>query len=152
MPPGWKVTPPKDDGEYFERMSRAIFTAGLSWSMVEKKWPNFRKAFASFSPAVVAQMTDKDVKALMNDAGIVRNERKIRATIHNATEIAELKKEFGSFKGYIASFGKDEAKLQDDLQERFMHVGGSTARTFLWSVGYKLTPTREEREWMAKNA
>jgi DNA-3-methyladenine glycosylase I len=151
MPLGRKVAPPKDDAEYFERMSRAIFTAGLSWAMVEKKWPNFRKAFAGFSPERVAKMTEEDVTSLMSDAGIVRNERKIRATIYNAGEFAKLKKEFGTFKGYIASFGKDEGRLQEDLQERFQHVGGSTARTFLWSVGHKLTPTAEEKKWMAKS-
>jgi DNA-3-methyladenine glycosylase I len=152
MPPGWKVTPPKDDTEYFERMSRTLFTAGLNWSVVEKKWPNFRKAFAAFSPEKVSKMTERDVKTLMGDEGIVRNERKIRATIHNAAEFVGVKEEFGSFKGYLASFGKDEASLQKDLQEKFEHVGGSTARMFLWSVGYKLTPTAEEKEWLAKSA
>ncbi len=151
MPPGWKAAPPKDDSEYFERMSRSLFTAGLNWSMVEKKWPNFRKAFAAFSPEKVSKMTEKDVKTLMGDSGIVRNERKIRATVHNAGEVIELEKEFGSFNGYIASFGKDETRLVEDLQKRFKHVGGSTARMFLWSVGYKLTPTAEEKEWLAKS-
>jgi DNA-3-methyladenine glycosylase I len=152
MPPGWKVTSPKDDSEYFERMSRTLFTAGLNWSVVEKKWPNFRRAFASFSPDKVSKMTERDVKTLMGDEGIVRNERKIRATVHNAAEFIRLKKEFGSFKGYIDSFGKDEARLQEDLQEKFEHVGGSTARTFLWSAGYKLTPTPEEKEWLAQRS
>jgi len=152
MPPGWKVTPPNDDSEYFERMSGVLFSAGLNWSMVEKKWPNFRKAFAAFSPEKVSKMTERDVKSLMSDDGIVRNKRKIRATVHNAAEFVRLKKEFGSFKEYIASFGKDEARLQEDLQEKFKHVGGSTARMFLWSVGYKLTPTSEEKEWLAKSS
>ena len=152
MPHGLKVTPPKNDSEYFERMSKAIFTAGLNWSMVEKKWPNFKKAFAAFTPEKVAKLTEKDVKTLMEDTGIVRNEKKIRATIHNAGEFVSLKKEFGSFKGYVASFGKDEERLQEDLQEKFQHVGGSTARMFLWSVGHDLTPNAEEKQWMSKNA
>jgi len=151
MPHGGKVGAPKGDADYFDRMSRAIFAAGLNLEMVEKKWPNFRKAFAAFSPEKVAKMTEKDVKSLMGDAGIVRNEKKIRATIHNAGEFVSLKKEFGSFKGYVASFGKDEDGLQKDLQEKFKHVGGSTARMFLWSSGYKLTPTSEEKKWMSKN-
>jgi len=88
----------------------------------------------------------------MGEAGIVRNERKIRATIRNAGEFVSLKKQFGSFKGYVASFGKDEGRLQEDLQEKFQHVGGSTARMFLWSAGYDLTPNAEEKKWMAKNA
>lgn len=147
--PAWKVKPPKDDSEYFERMTKTIFTAGLSWKMVEKKWPNFRTAFSNFSLAKVARLSEKDVAGLMKDEGIVRNERKIRATVHNAGQFLLLGKEFGSFRGYLDSFGKDEEKLQRDVQERFEHVGPSTARMFLWSAGCKLTPNREEKKWMA---
>jgi len=149
--PGWKVTPPKDDAEYFEKMSKTLFSSGLSWEMVEKKWPGFHKAFAGFAPRRVAEMDEKDVKVLMGNGSIVRNERKIRATIHNANEVLNVKIKYGSFSQYLASFGRDEARLQRDLQDRFQHVGPSTARIFLWSVGHKLTPTAEEKKWMAKN-
>ena len=79
MPHGWKVTKPRDDAEYFERMTKSIFTAGLNWEVVEKKWPSFRKAFSDFAPAKVAKISGAQVKALMGDPGIVRNERKIAA-------------------------------------------------------------------------
>ncbi len=151
MPPTWKVKPPKDDAEYFERMSRALFTAGLNWSMIEKKWPNFEKAFAGFSPAKVASLSEAKVRALMKDTGIVRNERKIRATIHNAGQFMRLEKEFGAFRKYLDSFGKDEERLQEDLQEKFKHLGASTSRMFLWLVGYPLTPNREEKKWMSSH-
>jgi DNA-3-methyladenine glycosylase I len=150
MPATRKVTQPKDDSEYFERMTKCIFTAGLNWDVVEKKWPNFRKAFASFSPPIVARFSGADVRALMNDQGIVRNERKIGATVNNAAEFLRLQQEFGSFGKYLDSFGEDEKRLQDDLKERFQHVGASTARMFLWSSGYELTPNAEEKKWMAK--
>jgi len=129
-------------------MSRAIFTAGLNWNMVEKKWPNFRKAFWDFSPKKVANLTERDVKSLMKDPGIVRNERKIRATIENAKTILDLEKEHGSVKAYLDTFGKREGKLLEDLQYKFKHMGPSTARTFLWMVGHPLTPTKEEKQWM----
>jgi 3-methyladenine DNA glycosylase Tag len=147
--PGWKVKPPKDDSEYFERMTKTIFTAGLSWKMVEKKWPSFRTAFSGFSLGKVARFSEKNVGGLLKDEGIVRNERKIRATVHNAGQFLRLGKEFGSFRVYLDSFDRDEGRLQLDLQERFQHVGPSTARMFLWSVGYPLTPNREEKKWMA---
>lgn len=149
MPLGWKVKPPKDDNEYFERMTRSLFTAGLSWSMIDKKWPNFQKAFSGFSLSRVSQFSEKDVQALMGEQGIVRNERKIRATIHNADQFLQLEKEFGSFRKYLSSYGKNEELLQGDLQKRFQHLGPSTARMFLWSVGFPLTPNREEKKWMA---
>ncbi|MGH7773609.1 MAG: DNA-3-methyladenine glycosylase I [Candidatus Binatia bacterium] len=135
MSPAWKSTKPRNDAEYFERLTKTVFNAGLSWAVVEKKWPNFRRSFTEFSPAKVARFSEKNVKALMNDQGIVRNEKKIRATVHNAGQFLKLGKELGSFTAYLESFGKDEERLQTDLQERFQHIGPSTARMFLWTVG-----------------
>src|SRR5207237_10371978 len=44
--------------------------------------------------------------------------------------------------------GKREGKLLEDLQYKFKHMGPATARVFLWSVGYPLTPNEEEKRWM----
>ena len=151
MSPSWNVKPPKNDDEYFERMTRSLFTAGLNWKVIEKKWPNFQKAFADFSISKVARFSDKDVQKLMSDAGIVRNEKKIQATVHNAGEFLKLEKEFGSFQKYLDKFGKNEERMLEAVQERFQHVGPSTARTFLWSSGCKLTPNREEKKWMTSH-
>ena len=117
--------------------------------MIEKKWPNFRKAFSGFALNTVAKFSEKNVRTLLQDESIVRNEKKIRATIQNAEQVLALEKEFGSFRGYIGSFGKKEDKLQEDLQTRFQHVGPSTARMFLWSIAYPLTPNAEEKKWMS---
>jgi DNA-3-methyladenine glycosylase I len=145
----WETVPPKDDREYFERMTTHMFSAGLNWKVVQGKKAGFDRAFSNFSPAEVAKFTSRDVERLMNDADIVRNEKKIQATIYNAARFLEVTKEYGSFKQYLDHFGKSEAKLQTDLQERFHQIGPSTARMFLWAVGYPLTPNKEEKEWMA---
>ncbi len=149
MSPMWNVKPPKNDDEYFERMTRTVFTAGLNWKVIENKWPNFQKAFAGFSIPKVAKFTEKDTKRLMVDAGIVRNEKKIQATVHNAGEFLKLEREHGTFQKYLDSFGKDETRMLEAVTERFEHVGPSTARMFLWSSGCELTPTREEKKWMS---
>jgi 3-methyladenine DNA glycosylase Tag len=146
--PTWSTNPPKDDASYFDLMSRAIFTAGLNWRVVEKKWPDFRKAFDGFSPAKVSRLSDRDVKALMNNTQIIRNEKKIRATIENARAVVDLEKEHGSFKKYMDSFGNKEKLLLEDLPRRFKFMGPSTARMFLYMAGYPLTPTKEEKAWM----
>ncbi len=151
MSTAWKITKPKDEAEYFERMTKTVFNAGLTWTVIDKKWPNFRRGFTNFLPAKVARFSEKNIKALIKDEGIVRNEKKIRATVHNAGEFLKLDREFGSFRAYLESFGKDEERLQADLQEKFQHMGPFTARTFLWSVGYKLTPNAEEKRWMASH-
>src|SRR3989442_3244189 len=92
------MKPPKDDAEYFERLTKSVFTAGLNWSVVENKWPDFQKAFANFSLPQVAKFNEKEMKNLMGNSGIVRNEKKIKATIHKAGEILKLEKEVGSVK------------------------------------------------------
>jgi 3-methyladenine DNA glycosylase Tag len=145
----WKASPPKTDDEYFERMTRTLFQAGLNWKVIDTKWPNFLKAFNNFSIKKIAKFGDTQIARLMNDQGIVRNEAKIRSTIYNAQQAALLEKEFGSFSNYIKSFGKDHASLQSDLQSRFHHLGESSSRTFLWMSGVKLTPTAEEKKWLA---
>src|SRR5712692_6419818 len=111
MPTMDKEGAPKTDADYFDRMSKAIFAAGLNWRVIENKWPGFRRAFAGFAPQKVAAMTEKDVQALMKNTEVVRNERKIRATVQNAKTMLQLTKEFGSMEGFIGSFGRHEAKL-----------------------------------------
>jgi 3-methyladenine DNA glycosylase Tag len=147
----WIVHQPKNNDEYFERMTRALFQAGLNWKMIETKWPNFQKAFSNFSIEKVAKFNDGKLERLMNDKGIVRNESKIKSTIFNAQQSLAVVKEFGSFKNYMESFGKDHEALQSDLQSRFHHLGESSSRTFLWMAGIKLTPTTEEKAWLAHN-
>jgi DNA-3-methyladenine glycosylase I len=132
-------------------MTKCIFTAGLNWSVVEKKWPDFHKAFRGFALTKVAELSGAEMRALMNDRGIVRNEKKIGATVNNAAEFLRIQEEFGSFRNYLDSFKRDEKRLQSDLQERFQHLGPFTARMFLWTAGYQLTPTAEEKKWMEEH-
>jgi len=146
-----KVSKPKNDDEYFERMTKALFQAGLNWQMIENKWPNFEKAFSGFSISKVSKFGDRQIASLMNNEGIVRNEKKIRSTIYNAKQSLAVEKEFGSFKDYFKSFGKNHDRLMEDLQSRFRHLGESSSRTFLWMSGVKLEPTEEEKQWMARN-
>jgi 3-methyladenine DNA glycosylase Tag len=147
----WKISKPITDDEYFERLTRALFQAGLNWKMIDNKWPNFQKAFLQFSIKKVAKFDDAKLRRLMNDAGIVRNEGKIKSTIYNAQQFLGIVKEFGSFEDYLKSFGKNHAGLQGDLQSRFHHLGESSSRTFLWMAGVKLTPTAEEKAWLAQS-
>ena len=75
----------------FERLVLESFQSGLSWSTILKKREAFRCAFASFVPEAVAAFTGKDRERLMQDAGIVRNKRKIDAAITNARAVIALR-------------------------------------------------------------
>jgi len=128
---------PSNDNAYFENMIRVIFLAGLSWKMIDEKWPNFKKAFMNFSIDKVAKFSEKDIQRLMSNAGIVRNQAKIVAAINNAKQFQRIKEEYGSLKGYINSLDKSDnyASVIRELGKQFNRIGPSSARIFLYSVG-----------------
>ena len=87
--------PVRDEQGLYERICLEGFQAGLSWATILRKRPAFRAAFAGFSPDAVALFTDADVERLMQDAGIVRNRLKIRASINNARATLALRQDGG---------------------------------------------------------
>jgi DNA-3-methyladenine glycosylase I len=136
---------PKDDNGYLEQMTQAIFQAGFSWRVIRDKWPNFQAAFDGFDVATVAGYADPDVERLVGDAGIVRNRRKIEATIHNAREIWDLVQEHGSFHTYLRSLdGLDYAGRRKELSRRFRNLGPTSVFVFLWCVDEDV-PAWEDR-------
>ncbi|QLL06288.1 DNA-3-methyladenine glycosylase I [Mycobacterium vicinigordonae] len=82
--------PVTDGVALFERMSLEAFQSGLSWLIILRKRPDFRRAFNGFDVERLARFTDVDVQRLMADASIVRNRAKIEATIANARAAVEL--------------------------------------------------------------
>jgi len=93
-----------DDKKMFEFLVLESAQAGLSWITILRRRDSYKRAFANFDVTRVAKFTDTDVERLMNDAGIIRNRLKIKATISNAQHFIEIQKEFGSFCKYILGF------------------------------------------------
>jgi DNA-3-methyladenine glycosylase I len=87
--------PVRDERGMFERISLEAFQSGLSWVTILRKRPAFRAAFHGFDPDLVAGYDEPDVQRLMTDAGIVRNRRKVLATITNARATVALREEGG---------------------------------------------------------
>lgn len=111
----WGV-PVHGDREMFERLVLEAFQSGLSWITILKRRETFRAAFAGFDPHIVAGFGPADRERLMNDPGIIRNNAKIDATIHNAAIVANMM--------------DSEPGALDDL---------------IWSHAPKSNPTRIER-------
>jgi DNA-3-methyladenine glycosylase I len=88
----------------FEFLVLETFQAGLSWYTILKKRDNFRKAFDFFDYKKIANYNENKVTALLQDAGIIRNQLKIRGTIANAIAFIKVQEEFGSFSKYIWNF------------------------------------------------
>jgi len=147
----WGV-PEHDDQKLFEMLILEGFQAGLSWITILKKREAFRRAFDGFDPAVVAGYGPEKLESLMNDPGIVRNRRKIEASVTNAAAFLVIQKEFGSFDRYLWAFTDgqvilntdDEVRatsdlsdcISADLKRRGMKFVGSTIiYAFLQAVG-----------------
>ena len=100
-----------DDHRLFEKLCLEGFQSGLSWLTILRKRENFRAAFAGFDPRLVADFDENDVDRLLNDAGIVRHQGKIRSTINNASRALEMIDEFGSIAAYMP--GDRTSRLAD---------------------------------------
>jgi len=99
----WGV-PVYTDNKLFEFLILETFQAGLSWITVLRKRENFRKAFDNFDYKKIAHYKQDKIDALLQDAGIIRNKLKIKATITNAQAYIKIQEEFGSFSNYIWGF------------------------------------------------
>ena len=108
--------PVRDEQGLFERLSLEAFQAGLSWATILRKRPAFRAAFAEFAADEVARFGESDVQRLMNDAAIVRNHKKILATINNAQATIKLR-EKGGLADFIWSFQPAETPQPRTIAE-----------------------------------
>jgi len=150
----WGV-PVYDDRKLFEFLILESAQAGLSWITILKKRENYRKAYDNFNPEEVAKYDEKKVSELLNNKGLIRNKKKIQASIHNAKKFLDIKSEFGTFNNYIWNFvdGKpihnkwenveqipSHTKLSDkiykDLRNRgFVFIGSTIIYSFMQAVG-----------------
>ena len=124
---------PDDPAFFLEHLSRSVFEAGISWRVVEAKWDGIREAFHGFDPAQVAAMPPAEIAAVENDSRVIRNKAKIRATVENAREVLAILDEYGSIRGYLASF-PDAGAAAADMRRRFKFLGDTGVWRLLTSA------------------
>jgi hypothetical protein len=141
--------PVHDDQKLYEMLILESFQAGLSWSYILNKRENFRKALDNFDMNKIINYDETKIQELQNNAGIIRNKLKIKATINNSKIFKEIQKEYGSFDKYIWGFTNNEtiyefdkisSELSDtisrDLKKRGMtFVGTIIIYSYLQAVG-----------------
>lgn len=141
--------PNSDDKYLYEMLLLESFQAGLSFECVLNKREGFRKAYDDFDYNKVILYDDSKVNELLSDKGIIRNRRKIRASINNSRIFKSIVEEYGSFGNYLSSFtggriiyetDKTRNDLSDiiskDLKKRGMtFVGSVIIYSYLQAVG-----------------
>lgn len=134
---------PKSLADYLEVLTKSAFQSGMSWKVIEAKWDGFREAFAGFDPETVAGLDEHDVDQLTQDTRIVRNRRKIEATVHNADTLLRLSG--GTVKGFqtwLRSFD-DYPTLEKAIRKEFKFLGRSGIYVWLWIVSEEVPPYQE---------
>lgn len=150
----WGV-PAHDDIKHFEFLILEGVQAGLSWLLVLKKRENYRMAYDNFNPVKAASYNDIKIEELMGNKGLIRNRRKIEASVNNAIRFLEIQDDFGSFDRYIWKYVDNEpiinswnkvtdlpskTKLSDeisnDLRDRgFKFVGSTIIYSHMQAIG-----------------
>lgn len=132
------------DDRWLSMLSRCVFQAGFSWSVVEKKWPGTEEAFWGFSPARCRAMSDEEFDALLRDGRIIRNGAKVRAVQNNAGFLMDLAAEHGSAASVFAHWPADDyVGLLDLLKTRGDRLGGGAgmmAMRFMGRDGWVTSP------------
>ncbi len=124
------------DDRWLSAMTRTIFQAGFNSTIIVTRWGNFEQAFAGFDPERWADMSARDVRRLMGDAGIVRNQVKIMSVRDNARLLIALSEEHGSAAKAFASWPVENfADLLLMLKTDGSRLGGLGAQLFLRSIG-----------------
>ena len=141
--------PVYEDNKLFEMLLLESFQAGLSWECILNKRESFKEAFDNFDYEKISKYDDNKVNKLIENKNIIRNKRKITATIKNAKIFMEIQKEYKTFSNYIWHFTKGNViyeynkttsslsdEISKDLYKRGMRFVGSTIiYSYLQAIG-----------------
>ncbi len=146
----WGV-PSADDRALYEKICLEGFQAGLSWITVLRKRERFREAFAGFDPKRVARFGEREVEAMLADAGLIRHRGKLESAINNATAALALARDEGSLAAFVwryespregplrgappAETAESQALSRELRRRGFSFVGPTTLYAFMQAMG-----------------
>lgn len=138
---GRKPLPPEElaaipDPLWLAQMARWIFHAGLSWQVVDSRWPGIEAALHGFAIAPLAGMDGAGIEALLEDPRLIRSRPRIAAIRDNARFIQRISASEGAFARRIAGWPADEhAALIAWLAREGARLGGNSGQNVLRSMG-----------------
>ena len=138
---------PESLGDYLNIISRAVFSAGLSWAFIDGKWDAFEEAFAGFDPHKVAALGEAEIDRLAEDPRLIRSRKKVVATVENAKTLLTLEREHGSVRAWLDGFSSYAAAALE-VSKRFRYLSKTFgAYYFLYIAGAKITDLPTFEEW-----
>jgi len=123
------------DEDYFRAMVAVVFYSGMRAAAVSDRIDTIRKHFPSYS--VVAKYGEEEILAILADPEMLKNERKIRACVHNAKKFVEIVNKPGLFAQYLGET-HDVEVLRKKLMKNFKFLGKITSFHYLMDIGYNL--------------
>ncbi len=147
----WGV-PILESQQLFESFALEIFQAGLNWEIILKKRSALREALCQFNPYELSNYTEDEVTQLLKNTEIIRNERKIRAVLHNARVVTRLSTNFSDYIWQFVDFkpirathhflGDEKSRLflmqrvvQQMQLDGFVFVGPKMLNSFFQATG-----------------
>lgn len=125
------------DDRILAEMSKRVFCAGFSWTVIDNKWPEFETVFLGFNPDILAFQPNEFWDALFANPRIVRNAAKILSVRDNASFVREIASEHGSFGQFLSAWpSARQIELLNVLNERGSRLGGNTGQMFLRYLGW----------------
>ena len=120
--------------------------SGIRNNIIEDRWNAISTAFSDFDYYKVAEYDEVKVQELMKNEDIIRHEGKIKATIFNAKKMAEIVRQYGSFKDYLKSLRtiKDTIEALQGHYGGFQWIGERNVYEFLKEIGIQtIKPDRQ---------
>ncbi|MGF1469862.1 MAG: DNA-3-methyladenine glycosylase I [Sandaracinaceae bacterium] len=125
--------------DVFETLARAVFNAGLSWRVVDRKWPAICEAFEGFEPAAVARYDEESIQRILGRDDVIRSKNKVRGIVKNAATFVDLEDEHGSVLGWLRSMDDYWAR-EKALTKRFKWLGDFGAFWMLYTLKEPVPP------------
>ena len=125
------------EAELFERLVMEIFQAGLSWLTILKKRDALKLCFENYNVTKIANFNDEDVKRFLANSLIIRNRKKIEATIFNANRLIEFRRNNDGFSNWLENHHPmDREEWIELFKLNFRFTGEKIVGEFLQSIGY----------------
>lgn len=98
--------PTHDERRQFEFLVLESAQAGLSWFTILKRRKGYQRLYANYDPEAVARFDEMKIREMLQDTGIIRNRKKIEASINNAQMFLKIRAQHGSFNNYLWRFNE----------------------------------------------